>query len=249
MQLLKAITTAILSTNIISAALSAEEVTFKTMDGGIVYADEFIAETGKTAPLLILFHQARANGRGEYEYTFPRLQAAGYSLLVVDQRSGGDLFGQFNRTVNARGESTGYCEAYDDLEAAINYVELSDYSGPIFAAGSSYSAGLVIRLGAEYSSTLNGVIAFSPASGGPMKDCSPNIYADSTKTPTMILRPEREMENPAVQEQFALFEKEGHTMFIAKNGVHGSSMLNPNRTGKDTETTWQAVMNFLNKKK
>lgn len=224
---------------------NAKEVTFKTTDGKVIYADELVSPSGLDAPLMILFHQAGANGRAEYKNTAPHFQEMGFSLLVVDQSSGGDRFGGANRTVQARGESAGYCAAYPDLEAAINYAELKGYGGAIFAAGSSYSAGLVIRLGAEYGDMLNGVIAFSPASGGPMKDCSPNGYASETNTPTMIVRPEREMEVPSVQEQFTLFKTHDHTMFVHKGGVHGSSTLDSSRTKTDTSAAWAAIKAFL----
>jgi len=230
---------------LVSSGLKAAEVTFTASDGGTVYADEITDPAGKSAPLLILFHQAGGDGRAEYAYAANRLSEAGYSLLVVDQRSGGDRFGGTNRTVAARGGSSGYCEAYPDMEAALVYAKTSGYTGPIFAFGSSYSAGLVVKLGAENTGTLAGVVAFSPASGGPMKNCSPNGFAATTKTPTMVLRPIREMKNPSAAAQFDLFKNGGHSMFIAENGVHGSSMLDPARTKADVESTWAAVTAFL----
>jgi dienelactone hydrolase len=238
-----------MSSMLMSLALAgnatADEITYTTLDGNTVFADELLAPEGKDAPLLILFHQAGANGRAEYKHAIPRLQALGFSLLVVDQSSGGERFGGANRTVAARGKSSSYCEAYPDLEATINYVELSGYGGPVFAFGSSYSAGLVVRLGADYSDMLNGVVAFSPASGGPMKDCSPNPYAETTKAPTMVVRPAREMQMPSAKDQYALFEQHGHTMFVHEGGVHGSSTLDPERTKASTEVAWNAVLAFL----
>ena len=43
--------------------------------------------------VILLFHQAES-GKGEYATIAPRLVAAGYSALAIDQRSGGDLFGR-----------------------------------------------------------------------------------------------------------------------------------------------------------
>jgi len=228
-----------------SVAVKAEEVTFPASDGSIVYADTMMAPAAKNAPLLILFHQAGGDGRAEYSYSAKRFVEAGYSLLVVDQRSGGTRFGGTNRTVAARGESTGYCKAYPDLEGAVSYAQKAGYAGPIFAAGSSYSAGLVIKLGAEHAGELAGVIAFSPAAGGPMKNCSPNGFASTTKTPTMVLRPATEMRNAGALAQFQQFTDAGHTMYIANRGVHGASMLDPARTNANTEATWAAVLKFL----
>ena len=230
---------------LVSTGLKAEEITFTASDGGVVYADAVMAPAGKSAPLLILFHQAGGDGRAEYSYAAPRFVEAGYSVLLVDQRSGGDRFGGPNRTVAARGESAGYCEAYPDLEGALSYAQESGYAGPIFAAGSSYSAALVIKLGAEHASELAGVIAFSPASGGPMKNCSPNGFAATTKTPTMVLRPATEMRSGVALRQFQQFTDAGHTMYIANRGIHGASMLDPTRTKADVEATWAAVLEFL----
>jgi pimeloyl-ACP methyl ester carboxylesterase len=44
--------------------------------------------------MFLLFHQGGASARGEYGPIIPRLLSAGYHVLAVDQRSGGDRFAE-----------------------------------------------------------------------------------------------------------------------------------------------------------
>jgi alpha-beta hydrolase superfamily lysophospholipase len=220
------------------------EVQFTTKDSLSVYGDFYIID--KTAPTILLFHQARANARGEYKTIIPELQKEGFNVLAVDQRTGGQLFGSYNRTIAKSGNTRfGYCDAYPDLEAALQYVIDQGFSGKKIVWGSSYSAALVIKLGAENPSKVAGVLAFSPASGKPMEGCGPNTLFDKIKSPLMVLRPDKEMEYESVKSQFALAKENQHTTYISENGVHGSSMLVENRTKYDTSKTWKAVHEFL----
>lgn len=225
-------------------AVDATQISFPAADGAVVYADLLTSEAGKSAPLILLFHQAGANGRAEYASIIPKLRMRGYNLLVVDQRSGGAHFGGENRTVKARGNSTKYCAAYPDLEGALDYANAQGFRGARFAWGSSYSAGLVLKLAAEHGSELTGVLAFSPANGAAMGDCSANNYIADIDIPAIGFRPASEM-NAARKAQRALFEAGGHDFYLAANGVHGSSMLDPARAHGDVNETWDAVWAFL----
>lgn len=228
------------------AGQTPQEVTFGASDGVVLYADLHLAEAGKAAPLLLLFHQGGGNARAEYGPMMPRLVGQGYSVLAVDQRSGGDALGGVNRTVAAMAEAEySYCDAYLDLEAALGYADREGFAGPIIAWGSSYSASLAIRLGAEHEDDLAGVLAFSPASGGPMGACRPDPYLEGLSLPLLVLRPASEMEIESVQRQFALIERHGHRTYVAEYGTHGSSMLNPVRFEGSAEDNWRAVLAFL----
>ena len=223
-----------------------KEITFKTNDGILIYGDLY--ESEKTAPIILLFHQARGSARGEYATIIPRLTNKGYNVLAIDQRSGGDQFTIPNRTVAQFPEkSYGYCDAYPDLEAAVKYVKSNGFVGKTFVWGSSYSAGLAINLGNQYVDDIDGVLAFSPASGGPMKDCSPQSAIESISSPLIIFRPAKEMEVPSVIAQFESAKQKGHETFIAENGVHGSSMLVAERTNSEVKETWSAVFAFIEK--
>jgi pimeloyl-ACP methyl ester carboxylesterase len=221
-------------------------VTLEAADGVGVYGHLYRPEISTRAdgPLVLLFHQARADARGEYSAIIPRLQASGYTVLAVDQRSGGDLFGGPNRTAEEAGSDYGYCEAYADLEAALAWARGSGASG-IAAWGSSYSAALVIRLAADYPDDVAAVLAFSPASGGPMAECAAGEVLDDLTTPALVFRPEREMDVPSVSRQAAAFEAAGIRVYVAAGGVHGSSMLDPSRAEGGVEATWEVVLDFL----
>ncbi len=226
-----------------NTAIKGEEIHFKAADGVTVYADLYLAKTGKSAPLVILFHQARSNARGEYGPIIPRLTDLGLSVLAVDQRSGGSYFGANNRTVDALGHSTKYCAAYPDMEAALAYAIQDGFVGPRFAWGSSYSAALVLKLGGDHKDELSAVLSFSPGSGRAMGACNANRYLDSVAVPVLALSPRSEMAGR--QAQFARLKERGYQTFVAEDGVHGSSMLVKNRTNADTSATWDTVVGFL----
>ncbi len=227
-----------------TATSAAEQVHFKAGDDLTVYADLYLAPTGKSAPLVLLFHQAGSNARGEYGPIIPRLTELGLNVLAVDARSGGPRFGSDNRTVKGLGgHSTPYCAAYPDMEAALAYAIREGYTGPRFAWGSSYSAALVLRLGSEHKDELSGILSFSPAAGAAMGACSANNYLGGIAVPTLALSPKSEMRGR--KKQFATLHAAGHQTFVAEHGVHGSSMLVEARTKADTSATWDTVIGFL----
>lgn len=109
-----------------TATLAAQAVTFEAADGSAVHATWYRA-TGVRAGVIVAFHQGGASGEAEYAPIAPRLNRAGFDVLAVDQRAGGDMFGGTNRTVAARGgESDGFCEAAPDLVAACRGEDVSD---------------------------------------------------------------------------------------------------------------------------
>src|SRR5262249_10208611 len=71
--------------------IAAMPLTVKADDGVTVYGAYYRAARPKA--LILLFHKADSS-KGEYATIAPRLVAAGYSALAIDQRSGGDLFGR-----------------------------------------------------------------------------------------------------------------------------------------------------------
>jgi len=224
------------------------EVKIKARDGVMIYADVYLSVKGKTAPLIMLFHQAGGDARGEYAPHIPRLLDEGYNVIATDQRSGGDRFDRTNRTVAALGEKQySYCDTYQDLETALQYAIENGFTGKRFAWGSSYSAALVIKLGAEHPKELYGILSFSPASGEAMDDCKPEPFVPKVRLPTLIMRPGSEMTRESSKEQFILFQKHGFQTYVAENGVHGSSMLNPSRVQGDVERHWKVVLDFIRK--
>ncbi|MEP6899308.1 MAG: alpha/beta hydrolase, partial [Rhodanobacter sp.] len=110
--------------------------------------------------VLLLFHQAGAN-RHEYDSLIAGFNTLGYDTLAIDQRSGGDLFGGHNETVQALGKSADYLDAAPDLDATLAWARARHY-GTIVAVGSSYSSSLVILLAARHPQGLSAIASFSP---------------------------------------------------------------------------------------
>jgi len=145
-------------------AFSQSKVSFKAKDGLEVTADLYLTKDNK-APIIILFHQAGWS-RGEYKEIAPKLNKLGFNCLAVDQRSGGEVNDVNNETfkkAESKGLSTNYVDALPDMNAAIDYVKTNyKNSSKILIWGSSYSAGLVLKIAAERND-IDGVLAFSPA--------------------------------------------------------------------------------------
>ncbi|MCR9253326.1 MAG: hypothetical protein NXI20_23130 [bacterium] len=224
------------------------EISFYTPDSIKIYGDLF--EIDKSGRTILLFHQAGSNARGEYGTIIPRLTEKGYNVLAIDQRKGGQAYGSYSRTLaeipsNSFGDGYGYCDAYNNLESALDFIIESGFTGKKILWGSSYSASLSVQLASKRQADISAALAFSPAAGGSMKDCIPDPYFESIKIPLLLLRPSSEMENERSQEQFKLAESFNHKTYIAQNGVHGSSMLVQERVGGNVEDNWNAVLSFL----
>ncbi|KAA3623999.1 MAG: hypothetical protein DWQ02_23740 [Bacteroidetes bacterium] len=227
---------------------NVQEISFYTPDSIKIFGDLY--ELDKKENTILLFHQGGSNARGEYRSIIPKLIEEGFNVLAIDQRVGGQYYGNYNRTLaniptNSYGDGYGYCDAYNNLESALDYIIDSGFSGNKIIWGSSYSASLAIQLANNRQNDINGVLAFSPASGGSMKNCLPDKYFESLKLPLIILRPPNEMESEHSKLQFELANKYNHETYVPKNGVHGSSMLVEERVGNNVEETWKVVISFL----
>jgi hypothetical protein len=78
-----------------------------------------------------------------------------------------------------------------------------------------------------------------------MDGCRPEGWSDGLTVPLLVLRPGTEAEIPSVADQLETFRAQGHQTFVADPGVHGSSMLNPDRVEGEVESTWTVVLTFL----
>lgn len=230
-----------------SSSYSKEEIEITTADSIKVFGDIFIVD--ESAPFILLFHQGGSNARAEYgNEIIPELLENGFNILSIDQRRGGQTYGSYNRTVGQFSINRfSYCDAYPDLEAAMNYlIKQRRLQNKLIVWGSSYSASLAIQLAAKNQDKVSGVLAFSPASGGPMAPCKPDEYFEQLTIPLLVLRPSGEMEIESVQQQFQLVESSGHQTYVADPGVHGSSMLVKSRVEAETEESWNSVLEFIN---
>jgi predicted alpha/beta hydrolase len=221
----------------------AEPVTLTAVDGVRVYGEFWPAANAK-APLILAFHQA-GSSLAEYAPLAPRLNKAGFSVLAIDQRSGGDEFSD-NKTVAALGRSSSYDAALPDLEAALAWGRTKAQGAPVLVWGSSYSAALVFLLAARHPADIQGVLAFSPGEylGTPG---AVRKVAQTVRVPVFITQASDKDEVNASRAIFAAIPGAGKTLFVAKQGVHGSSTLRADRNAAGAEQNWAAVLVFLSK--
>ncbi len=101
-----------------ASAQTAEAVQFKAADGATIFGWYYAAKTS-AQPTILLFHQAGSN---HYEYApiAPKLVAAGFSCLAIDQRWGGKMWGHANETVKKLGHSETAADPIEYLEADLN---------------------------------------------------------------------------------------------------------------------------------
>lgn len=217
-----------------------ETVTFPSGDGLTVTGDLW-APHPKTAPFILLCHQARSS-RGEYRPVAPRLVAAGYNCLAIDQRSGDAMNGVANLTAARAAEAknaTAYLDARPDIEAALRWIGARGYSGSLVLWGSSYSSALALVIGAETKVKLAAILSFAPGEYLGTPGLVGNAAA-RLKTPTLIVSPERERDQ--AEAIFERIPKKTATLEIGAGIVHGSRTL---YRSSDPEPTWKRVLAFL----
>lgn len=240
---------------VVSAAASpfsggAQEILADTVlvasDGVRVHTIWYRSADTMGEPVIVLFHQGGASGLAEYAPLVPRLRAERFNLVIVDQRRGGGRFGGTNRTASAVDpDRTSYCDVLPDLEVALAFARQLEPGSRAVLWGSSYSAALVFQLAVAHPDDVLALLAFSPASGDPMEGCRPELFSERVRAPSLVLRPESELELGWVTEQMKTFRNQGHRTHVASPGAHGSSMLVPERVNGSVDATWEIVLDFL----
>ena len=224
-------------------AHAQQQVTLTASDGVKIYADFYPAGSNSQAYIL-LFHQAGSN-RAEYAPIAPRLAKLGFNCLAIDQRSGGDLWGQQNETVGHVGHNGEYLDALKDLEAALAWAKSPGTNGKVLVWGSSYSAALVFLVAAEHRQEVAGVLAFSP---GEYLDGPHAVHDAAAKVsvPIFVTSAKDRDEIAAAKSILAVAPAQQKTQFIPHlAGVHGSSTLREDRNRGGASENWQAVEEFL----
>jgi dienelactone hydrolase len=220
-----------------------EPVTLTASDGVKVYGD-FYPAASKSAPYILLFHQAGSNRR-EYAPIAPRLVKLGFNCLAIDQRSGGGMWGSENETAQHLGHGAEYLDALKDLEAALAWARSSGHNGKVLVWGSSYSAALVFLLTAKHGDEIAGVLSFSPGEylGSPhlVRDAAAKI-----SVPIFVTSAKNAEEIAAAKAILAASPSRNKTQFVPQiAGVHGSSTLRADRNQAGEAENWQAVEGFL----
>jgi dienelactone hydrolase len=220
-----------------------EQLTLTASDGVKVYAAFYPAESN-SRPYILLFHQAGSN-RAEYAPIAPRLAKLGFNCLAIDQRSGGDLWGQENETVSHVGHNGEYSDALRDLEAALVWAKSSGSNRKVLVWGSSYSAALVFILAADHGQEIAGVLAFSP---GEYLRGSHVVHDAAAKVsaPIFVTSAKDRDEIAAAKSILAVAPSQQKTQFIPHiAGVHGSSTLRGDKNRAGESENWKAVEEFL----
>lgn len=216
-------------------------VLLKAADGVAVHGSYYRAEHPRA--LLLLFHQA-GSSKAEYAAIAPRLVAAGYSALAIDQRSGGAMFGPNETAAAIRGTPT-YLDAGRDLDAALAFGERQKL--PLALWGSSYSAALVFLVAAAHPGAVKAVLAFSP---GEYLDHRTMVRGAAAKVsaPVYVTSAKDTGEIAAARAILAASPARLKVQFVPQEGgVHGSSTLIEGRNPRGAAANWRAVSSFLDR--
>jgi len=232
---------------LLPALAYAEPATLTAADGVKVFGEVWRAPDrgdGTRPPVIVAFHQAGSN-HDEYDPIAPRLVAAGFTVLAIDQRAGGDLFGKPNRTVATLGRSADYAAALPDLEAALAWGRQAAGGAPVIAIGSSYSAALVFLLAAKHPGELAAILAFSP---GEYLGGADTVHqaARQLKIPVLVDSARSADEIAAAKSLIQAVPAAGKTQIVPQaGGVHGASTLRADRDPAGLAENWQGVLAFL----
>ena len=222
-------------------------VSFRSGDGLEITADLYQPHPD-IAPFIVLFHQA-GSSRGEYGEIAPELNALGFNAMAVDLRSGEAFEGVENETARrarAEGKSTTYLDALGDMETSIAYARKRYAKGKLLVWGSSYSAGLALKIAGDDPGLVDGVLAFSPG----------EYFADQGGSSTFVTAAAKSITVPVFITSAADEKDRWFTIYRAipsarkeyflpkTDGVHGSKTLTQARP-EVREETWQAVRKFL----
>ncbi|RUL77623.1 alpha/beta hydrolase [Dyella choica] len=225
-----------------SPATATSDVSFKASDGVVIHGRYYRAASPRA--LIVLFHQA-GSSKDEYKTIAPKLAAAGYSALAIDQRSGGELFGP-NQTVQALGHSADYLDAKPDLEAALSFARQQKL--PIILWGSSYSASLTVVVASEHVNEVSAIAVFSP---GEYFDASPSMIrsaAAKVTVPFYVTSANDAREIAAAKAILAASPSKLKVQYVpTTGGVHGSSTLIASRDPQGAEDNWKAILGFLDR--
>ena len=205
-----------------------------------VRGDLYTAENPKA--IILLFHQADSS-KDEYATIAPRLVAAGYTAMAIDQRSGGAMFGT-NETMKNVKRKAEMVDAESDLIGAVNWAR--PFGKPIILWGSSYSASLVFDVANLYPGQVKAVMAFSPGEYFP----DPHMVerAASTLAVPAYITSSSDPAEIAKAKAIAGKVPGGRVeQYVPATGVHGSSTLIAAKDPKGAEANWASALAFLKK--
>lgn len=218
---------------------TAQPVSFNAKDGVKIYGDFRLAD-GRSRGTILLFHMAGSN-KSEYTPLAPILNKAGFTTLAIDQRSGGDLWGDVNKTAAKAKGGSDFADVIPDLEAAIAY-GIAHRTGPVAVWGSSYSSALVFVIAARHPK-VKALLAFSPAEY--IQGYSIEKEAAKLSIPVFITSAPDGGEISSGEALAKAVPDHRAVQYIPKNGVHGSSTLRTDEDPQGASENWKHVMACL----
>ncbi len=227
----------LVSTSALGEAAS-QAVVLRARDGVSISALAYTADHPRA--IVLLFHQA-GSSKAEYATIAPRLVAAGFSALAIDQRSGGSLYGP-NETARRLGKPAGYEQAKPDLEAALDWATAKHL--PVVLWGSSYSASLVFEVAAEHPQEVSAVMAFSP--GEYFDDPKAVAHAAAkVRAPIYVTSAPDPGEVSDGRAILAASPARTKVQYVPQFGVHGASTLIEAQDPKGAAENWKHALEFL----
>lgn len=228
-------------------AQAQQSVQFKASDGVEIFGTYYAAPSS-SRPMILLFHQAGSN-HFEYAPIAPKLVAAGFSCLAIDQRWGGEMWGHTNETVKKLGHTEtaagNVTNLESDLGAALAWAHTRNPHRKFILWGSSYSASLVFVVAARHPEEIAGVLAFSP---GEYFEAHPTMIEDAAMKVRVPVFITSENDADQLRQAVKIYDAVGSrdkVHYKAQFAVHGSSTLRTDRDSKGAVANWAAVMKFL----
>jgi len=223
-----------------------KQITFPSNDGIELTADLYMT-ADKSAPFIVLFHQARWS-RGEYNEIVPRLNSLGYNCMAVDLRSGGEVNGVKNLSVLAAKKAmkpTKYVDAYQDIDAAMKYARKYFADGKLIIWGSSYSSALALRYAGDNPDNIDALLSFSPGEYFKNQGKSAQYITEGAKNITKpVFITSAKGEKGSWWSIYEAIPSQQKTFFLPESsGNHGSKAL-WSKFG-DSMTYWVAVEKYL----
>jgi len=239
-----------IATSFLGFSQKIQTITFPSKDGLVLTADLYMSHN-KSAPFIILFHQAQWS-RGEYQEIAPKLNIIGFNCLAVDLRSGGEVNGVKNQSfiqAQERMIPTKYVDALPDIESAVNYALKYYAEGKVIIWGSSYSSALVLKFAGDNIDIVDAVLSFSPGEYFSSQGKSKQWIAESATNITQpVFITSARSEKLSWWGIFEAIKSEQKEYFLPTTaGNHGSRAL-WDKFG-DSVYYWEAVENYLNKLK
>lgn len=217
---------------------SSEAVTLQARDGVSISGLVYTADHPKA--IVLLFHQTESS-KAEYATIAPRLVAAGFTALAIDQRSGGSLYGP-NDTARRLAKPASWEQAKPDLEAALDWAMGKHL--PIVLWGSSYSSSLAFEIAAEHPQEVSAVMAFSPGEYFDDKKAVERAAA-KVRAPIYVTSTPDAGEVSQAKAILAASPASTKIQYVPQFGVHGSSTLIEARDPQGAAENWKHALAFL----